>query len=190
MTVAKGPRVFVKSAGATTAAGRRSRAALPAQRVRDIVHHTVKRAAPDVIGDVVVLLTDDANVRRLNKRFRDVDSATDVLAFPLTDGLAEGEPFGDVVISCQTAVRQARSYGAALSDELARLLIHGALHLCGFDHHERKEAARMFALARRLLDEVAPTARTRVSRPRSRRKSRDPEKGRASASKRRRTPHA
>ena len=191
MTIAKGPRVFVSGTGARVAASRVSREAVSARRVRDVVLHTVKRAAPQVIGDVGVLLTDDASIRRLNKRFRAVDTSTDVLAFPLTDGLAEGEPFGDVVISCQTALRQARSYGASLGDEISRLLIHGTLHLCGYDHHERKEAARMFALTRRLLDDVGTVARgTSVSPPMSRRKSRRGEKRQRSASKVRTTPHA
>ena len=164
---------------------------MPARHVRDVVLHAVRRAAPHVVGDVGVLLTDDVNMQRLNKRFRAVDSSTDVLAFPITDGLAEGEPFGDIVISCQMALRQARSYGAPLAEELSRLLIHGTLHLCGYDHHERKEAARMFALTRRLLRELGDSSGgTKAPRRGSRRKSRRGEKAHRSTSNQRRTTNA
>jgi probable rRNA maturation factor len=116
-----------------------------------------------VAGDVGVLLTSDPAIQTLNRRYRSKDSPTDVLAFPLGDGLRAREPFGDVVISLDTAKRQAREYGATLSHELNRLLIHGTLHLCGYDHHERAQAARMHGLTRRLLSEVgsAPKRRAR-----------------------------
>lgn len=123
-------------------------------RLRRVVLHSLAAAAPHVRGDVAVVVTDDKTIRRLNRRYRDKDAATDVLAFPLGDGLATGEPFGDVVISWETARRQAREYDAALSEEMCRLLIHGTLHLCGYDHHERKQAARMHGLTRRLLREL------------------------------------
>jgi len=129
-----------------------------AAQLRRIVLHTLAQAAPQVAGDVTVLVTGDSTMRGLNRRFRDKDAATDVLAFPLGDGLAAEEPYGDVVISYETAQRQARKFGAPLGDEMSRLLIHGTLHLCGYDHHERAQAARMHALTRRLLREVSAHA--------------------------------
>jgi probable rRNA maturation factor len=121
-----------------------------------------------VVGDVGVLLTGDDEMRRLNHRFRGLDKATDVLAFPLGDGLTAGQPFGDLVISAQTARRQAREYGGSLASEIDRLLVHGTLHLCGYDHHERREAVRMHGLTTRLLRELRPVqadaATTRSSR--------------------------
>jgi probable rRNA maturation factor len=110
------------------------------------------------VGEVGIVVTDDSAIRRLNQRFRAKDAATDVLAFPLGTGLDAGEPFGDVVISYETARRQARAYGAPLEQEMARLLIHGTLHLCGHDHHEKAQAARMHGLTRRLLREVTADA--------------------------------
>ncbi|MDQ6780393.1 MAG: rRNA maturation RNase YbeY [Candidatus Eremiobacteraeota bacterium] len=130
-------------------------ASVRADSLRRTVLATLRSAAPHVVGDVGVNLVDDATIRELNQRYRAIDTATDVLAFPLGDGCRCGEPFGDVIISYQTAARQARDYGAPLQRELQRLLIHGTLHLCGYDHHERRAAGRMHALTRRLLQAVA-----------------------------------
>jgi probable rRNA maturation factor len=123
--------------------------------LRSIVLRTLAEAAPQVAGDVSVVVTSDASIRALNRRFRNKDAPTDVLAFPMGDGLRHEEPFGDVVISVDTAKRQARDYGATLVQEMSRLLIHGTLHLCGYDHHERAQAARMHGLTRRLLRQVS-----------------------------------
>ncbi len=140
-----GPRVFAIVPG---------RLRMSATRLRAVVRRTLAFAAPQVVGDVCVLVTGDKEIRKLNKRFRAKDAPTDVLAFPLGDGMQSAQPFGDVVISYETARRQARAYGAPLAKEIARLLVHGTLHLCGYDHHEPKAAARMFGATRRLLREL------------------------------------
>ena len=111
-------------------------------------------ASPDIRGEVTIVLTDDAEMRELNARYRKKDRATDVLSFNIEDGMAPGVPFGDVVVSVETARRQARAYGAPLVEEMQRLIVHGTLHLCGYDHHERREAARMHGLTRRLLRDL------------------------------------
>jgi len=87
-------------------------------------------------GEVTVLLTLDSEVRRLNRRFRGKDSPTDVLSFP--DG-AIAEPgarprIGDIAISVPAARRNARRHGHSLRKEISHLLIHGLLHLLGYDH--------------------------------------------------------
>jgi probable rRNA maturation factor len=144
--------------------GQASRLRIPsAAELRDAVLRTLAVAGPHVAGDVSVVVTSDRAIRTLNRRYRNFDAPTDVLAFPLSDGLAAREPFGDVVISLDTAKRQAREYGATLSQELTRLLIHGTLHLCGYDHHERTEAARMHGLTRRLLHEEGGHSRRRAA---------------------------
>ncbi|HVC47341.1 MAG TPA: rRNA maturation RNase YbeY [Terracidiphilus sp.] len=84
-------------------------------------------------GDVTVLLTTDKAIRRLNRRFRGLDKATDVLSF-LADGPAAGGMAGDLAISVQTARRQADKQGHALSAEMKVLILHGLLHLAGYDH--------------------------------------------------------
>ncbi len=91
--------------------------------------------------EVTILFTDDVEIRELNCNFRGKDKATDVLSFPLEkDGY-----LGDIAISVQTARRQAREYGTSLRGEILRLLIHGVLHLEGFQHEKvsRGEAQKM-----------------------------------------------
>jgi probable rRNA maturation factor len=97
-------------------------------------------------GELSVSLVDDARMRRLNRSFRGKDSATDVLSFP-----QGGEMVGDVVISLDTARRQAREGGWTLSRELRQLLAHGILHCLGHDHDDPRRARRMAAAERRLL---------------------------------------
>jgi probable rRNA maturation factor len=142
---AEGPHVFVqrkRGAPKQTAAFARA------------IEHALTKAGPHVRGDVTLVLANDETVRRLNKRYRGKDRATDVLSFGLGDGRRRGEPFGDIVVSVDAARRQAREYGATTSEEIVRLVVHGTLHLCGYDHHARREAARMHGLTRRLLRQL------------------------------------
>src|SRR5579864_2758853 len=67
---------------------------------------TLSAVAPRVRGELTIILSGDALLRRLNRRFRGIDAATDVLAFPIDDGREHGTPFGDVVISADAAARQ------------------------------------------------------------------------------------
>jgi probable rRNA maturation factor len=138
-----GPRVHVKT-GRPWRGVRRS-------ALVDAALLTLARAAPAVRGDVTVVLTTDRAIRSLNRKYRGHDRPTDVLSFDIGSGLDEAEPLGDVVISVETARRQAREYDVPLQTELVRLLIHGTLHLCGYDHQERREAAKMHGLTRRLV---------------------------------------
>jgi probable rRNA maturation factor len=119
--------------------------------IRAAVRAALKAGAPHVRGDVTVVLTGDGEIRSLNRRYRGKDRPTDVLAFEIGEGTSEREPFGDVVISVATANRQAHAYRAPLEEELRRLAVHGVLHLCGYDHHTKRDAARMFSLARRIM---------------------------------------
>lgn len=96
--------------------------------------------------ELSILLTDDAGIQPLNAQWRSVDSATDVLSFPME----EGPVLGDVVISLETAARRADPPRWLLDDELAFLLLHGVLHLLGHDHIEPQERASMEAAEQRL----------------------------------------
>jgi probable rRNA maturation factor len=90
------------------------------------------RVAVDLEGEVDVLLTSDAELKRLNKAFRGKNKATDVLSFPApseVEGVA-----GDLAISLETAARQAAEHGHGLRDEVRVLMLHGLLHLAGEDH--------------------------------------------------------
>lgn len=108
------------------------------------------RAVLEAIGlggvELSVVLTGDAGIRELNRDWRGRDCPTDVLSFPLREGrfgeLAQS--LGDVVISLETARRQAAAYGGTLAGEVDRLLVHGILHLAGYDHEgSPREARRM-----------------------------------------------
>jgi probable rRNA maturation factor len=100
------------------------------------------RKAISVRGQVSVLIAGDVTIRRLNSRFRGKNSATDVLSFPV----AESNGFaGDIAISLDIASRNSRALGHSVDDELRILILHGLLHLAGYDHEndrgemERKE---------------------------------------------------
>lgn len=88
-------------------------------------------------AEVSVLLTDDREVRTLNRDYRGVDKPTDVLSFAMREGEGArfaGDMLGDLVISVQTCARQAREAKRPLLDEATMLLAHGLLHLLGWDH--------------------------------------------------------
>ena len=107
-------------------------------------------------AELSVLLTGDAAVRELNRAYRNTDAPTDVLSFSQAEGeefaVPDGEArhLGDVIISMDTARRQAAEYGLALQDELAHLLVHGILHLLAYDH----EAAEDEEIMRRHEDAI------------------------------------
>ena len=109
--------------------------------------------------ELSVLLTDDKKIRELNKKYRGQDRATDVLSFPQNEG-EENEPdyhlMGDVVISTVTAKRQASQHGLSLEEEIVLLLIHGILHLLGFNHERSEEACHMKKKTRELFDQIFP----------------------------------
>jgi len=96
--------------------------------------------------EVSVLLTNDKEIKQLNKVYRGVDSATDVLAFPMREG--EGAELnrnilGDIVISIDTARKQSEEVGHPLEDELTLLAVHGILHLLGYDDQKDDDAKIM-----------------------------------------------
>lgn len=99
---------------------------------RQLIHRALEAVFsqhPTRSGDVCVLLTDDAEIQDLNARFRNLDEPTDVLTFPAP----EGEMLGDIAISIPYAERQARARNVSLQQEIGFLVIHGGLHLLGFD---------------------------------------------------------
>jgi probable rRNA maturation factor len=105
-------------------------------------------------GPVSVLLTTDERIRELNREFRGKDSPTDVLSFPPAAWAHEGgkgrKSAGDLAISLDTAARQAAEVGHSLAVEVKVLILHGALHLAGFDHEtDAGEMAREEARLRK-----------------------------------------
>ncbi|MGD9322005.1 MAG: rRNA maturation RNase YbeY [Desulfobacteraceae bacterium] len=96
-------------------------------------------------GELSVLLTDDQHMAQLNWRFLRREGPTNVLAFPMSNGRASDDDFGmlgDVVLSVDTAINESRVLDEALEETIYRLLLHGLLHLLGFDHERSPEEAR------------------------------------------------
>jgi probable rRNA maturation factor len=122
------------------------------EALRRVVSDTVRvLEGPD--GEVHVLVTDDDAMRRLNRQYRDLDTATDVLSFPDGEPLPSGGVLiGQIVISLDAARRQASDLGHGVQRELEELVLHGTLHLLGHDH-ERDEG-EMNALELRLRQEL------------------------------------
>jgi probable rRNA maturation factor len=109
-------------------------------------------------AELCVVLVDDVRMRQLNRDWRGKDAATDVLSFSQLEG--EAMPLaclmlGDVVVSVDALRRQAADGGWAIEEELARLLLHGVLHLLGFDHEHEDDARAMRAEEGRLVGLLA-----------------------------------
>jgi probable rRNA maturation factor len=138
--------IEVRTDGLSGAGALRSRLRRSAARFLDILD------LDDV--ELSVLLTTDAGIQDLNRRWRRKNRPTDVLSFPAgTPAPGSTGPFhlGDVILSLDTARRQARAHRRSLADELDLYLAHGLLHLLGHDHHRRADAKRMAFLESRLL---------------------------------------
>ncbi|HEV8523777.1 MAG TPA: rRNA maturation RNase YbeY [Terriglobales bacterium] len=105
---------------------------------RRALEHFARRArrAAGLKGEVNVLVTGSAEIRRLNRRFRKKDEPTDVLSFPAADGISAG----DIAISSEIGAVNARRLGLSPAEELKILILHGMLHLAGYDH-ERDQGA-------------------------------------------------
>ncbi|MCX5730480.1 MAG: rRNA maturation RNase YbeY [Deltaproteobacteria bacterium] len=98
-----------------------------------------------------ILLTTDGRIRTLNRRWRSVDHATDVLSFPAHRPPGGGPELGDLAISLDTARRRASRAGRSLGDEVDRYLVHGLLHLVGHDHLRPADARAMARVEDELL---------------------------------------
>ncbi len=143
-----------------------------------LVRYTVRRpsfirlaqrilmAVGEAKSELSLELIGDARIRRLNRKYRKQDRITDVLAFSIREAIMPqgkgpaANMLGDVVISLPTAIRQAREVGRSIDVELATLLVHGVLHLCGYDHERGpREAARMSRREQKVLQVISPVPR-------------------------------
>ena len=115
----------------------------------------VLRALPTAVGGVTVAFVSDRAMRELNRLWRHKRGTTDVLSFPADQDefeRVEGSQLGDVVISVEQAARQAKENHLTLEQEMAQLILHGTLHLCGYDHSTDKgEMNRLELRLRRKL---------------------------------------
>ena len=113
---------------------------------------TFAESALEAIGNsgssATIAFVSDSSIRKLNQQFRGVDKATDVLSFPAD----EPDNLGDVAVSVETAARQAKENGLSFEDEIAQLILHGLLHLSGYDHEtDNGEMNRLELRLRRKL---------------------------------------
>lgn len=124
--------------------------------LKDVLAHVESDIAIPDVCEIHLALTDDARIRVLNREYRKKDKATDVLSFPQFDPkeisgrskkrvAVPGPYLGDLVISTETTLKQAKEFGVTKRAELMRLVVHGVLHLCGYDHEKvpAAEAQRM-----------------------------------------------
>ncbi len=138
-----------------------------------VIGHVLDEEAFPYEAEVNLTLTDDAQIREINREMRQIDAATDVLSFPMVDyegpadyGLLEEAPdsyvnpdtgeivLGDIVISVDHVKSQAQEYGHSEKREYAFLITHSMLHLLGYDHMEEDERLQMEERQRTLLDQL------------------------------------
>ncbi len=101
--------------------------------------------------EISLTITNDLEIQRLNAAYRGKDKPTDVLSFAFLDdeedcflpGQEMNLPLGDIIISAETAQRQACEYGHSIKREMIFLFVHGLLHLCGYDHIEEEDRVQM-----------------------------------------------
>lgn len=124
--------------------------------VRPAIDSTVAAVEPDLKGEAELSLvfTDDARIRDLNRRYRSIDRATNVLSFPAPPTAAFGPLLGDIVFSAETIQREAQSQGLTIDAHLAHLIVHGFLHILGYDHEDDAEAAIMERVETEVLAEL------------------------------------
>jgi probable rRNA maturation factor len=115
------------------------------RRLEDAVALTFRREKVKPTGDLNLILTDRAEIRRLNKEFLDETGDTDVIAFPYERERGDTEsPFGDVYIAVPVARENALRFGDDPEREMVRLAVHGTLHLLGYDDHSPRDRKEMW----------------------------------------------
>jgi probable rRNA maturation factor len=120
-------------------------------RLGAIARHALNSEDVSEAAELSILVVGSDHIRRLNHRFAGDDHATDVLAFPMMEGEENEVLLGDVVICPAVAGENAAKLGHSLEAELDTLVVHGTLHLLGYDHHREDEKARMYKRQQEIL---------------------------------------
>lgn len=133
-------------------------------RIVEVLEETARVHEVDDLAEVSLMFTDDETIHEMNREYRGIDRPTDVLSFALEEGEKEeiyGGPeenlLGDIIISVETAARQAEEYGHSVEREMAFLALHGMLHLLGYDHMEEEERQEMRAQEEAILASLGIT---------------------------------
>ncbi|OQY00483.1 MAG: rRNA maturation RNase YbeY [Desulfobacteraceae bacterium 4572_130] len=117
-------------------------------RKKGILKQTINNKTKQILSalgyennEISIVMTGDNEIKKLNNKFRGISKPTNVLAFPMLNNdfsLINPELLGDIVISVETAEKEAQKFGISLGERISQLLIHGILHLIGFDHEAGK----------------------------------------------------
>ena len=133
-------------------------------RIIEVLEETARVHEVDDLAEVSLMFTDDETIHEMNREYRGIDRPTDVLSFALEEGEEEeiyGGPeenlLGDIIISVETATRQAEEYGHSVEREMAFLALHGMLHLLGYAHMEEAERQEMRAQEEAILASLGIT---------------------------------
>lgn len=127
---------------------------LSKKHIVDIVEATLKDLGKSG-NEVSVHVIGDKKMKRINRDYRDMDRTTDVLAFAMQEGKKmDSEDLGDIFISVAQVQRQAKRQKISFQEEFARVLIHGVLHLNGYDHATKKEENIMFPLQEKIVKKM------------------------------------
>lgn len=128
---------------------------LPNEMTLSCIRHIAKSSlsTTQTDGDVSIIFTNNTEIHNLNRDFRDVDAPTDVLSFPSDEVDPDSgiRYLGDIVISVEKAATQAKIAGKPLFDEISMLIVHGCLHLAGFDHSSDEQRDEMKKLQESIL---------------------------------------
>jgi len=129
-----------------------------ARGARPAVRRAVAKAAAMLStprAELAIVLTDDSAIRLLNRAWRGVDAATNVLSFPAPRAADETPLIGDIVLAYETIAREARHEKKPFAHHVAHLAVHGFLHLLGYDHERRNDAEKMERTERDILRRLA-----------------------------------
>ena len=123
--------------------------------VDSVLQATLQELGFDKIdSELSLVFTNDADIREINGKWRHIDKSTNVLSFPafaLQPGQEPGEILGDIVMARETVAREAAEEHKSFDDHLSHLVVHGLLHLMGYDHQNDEEAEQMETLERKIL---------------------------------------
>jgi probable rRNA maturation factor len=127
-------------------------------KVKSMARRAVKEAAAALStrgAELAIVLTDDSAIRLLNRDWRGIDAATNVLSFPTESAAGEPPLLGDIVLAYETIAREARAEHKPLAHHVAHLAVHGFLHLNGYDHERDADAKAMEQAERKILRRIA-----------------------------------
>ncbi|GAA0482163.1 rRNA maturation RNase YbeY [Alkalibacterium sp. s-m-22] len=133
--------------------------------IEDLLNVAAKKLSVEKNAEVSITVVSNEKIREINREYRDKDKVTDVISFAIEDdeddllkefdmeGITIPRDLGDIFISYEKAVEQAEEYGHSVERELGFLMVHGFLHLNGYDHMTDEDEKRMFALQEEILKE-------------------------------------